>query len=463
MELKLKKIINEYLLLFMLITIIGFFVGCELFEDKTDGGDGYIEDNESYSLSSDWVDNVQGGIAYNYSLSNSELLLGNSNYTAISYSGYRQDSRGDGEVDKDSYCPTVDEIKEDMKILSAMGIRLLRTYDTQQYLHASRVMEAITELKEEDSTFEMYIMLGAWIQCEDAYTSEVDHRVEDLETNTAEINKAIELASTYPDIVKIIAVGNEAMVTWQAHYVPAAIILKWIQFLKAAKTTEVNGMLLPEKTLITSSDNFATWGDQNNYKSETLLSIINEIDFIYLHTYPFHDSHYNSAYWKIASENSCFTDEHKTVYAMNEAFKYAVMQYKLVKTYLEENNIDKPIHIGETGWATTDSNYYGDSGSRAADELKSKLYYKAMKKWSEENNVSLFYFEAFDEPWKGGAAGSESHFGLFTVDGKAKYAIWNLVDDNTFSGLTRGRNEIIKTFGGVEAYLLEDVLPPLVK
>ncbi|GIR81542.1 MAG: hypothetical protein CM15mP83_2680 [Flavobacteriaceae bacterium] len=38
--------------------------------------------------------------------------------------------------------------------------------------------------------------------------------------------------------------------------------------------------------------------------------------------------------------------------------------------------------------------------------------------------VLCFYFEAFDEPWKRGAGKThgiwEKHFGLFTVDGKAK-------------------------------------------
>lgn len=90
-----------------------------------------------------------------------------------------------------------------------------------------------------------------------------------------------------------------------------------------------------------------------------------------------------------------------------------------------------------------------------------------MRDWSAENNVSMFYFEAFDEPWKGGETGSESHFGIFTVDGQAKYAIWDLVDDNTFSGLTRGGNTITKTYNGVledlkEVYWTQDKPNPFI-
>ena len=35
-----------------------------------------------------------------------------------------------------------------------------------------------------------------------------------VNNNEEEINRAIALANKYPDIIKIIAVGNEAMVKW---------------------------------------------------------------------------------------------------------------------------------------------------------------------------------------------------------------------------------------------------------
>jgi hypothetical protein len=65
-------------------------------------------------------------------------ILGNPEYMAISYEGYRQKSR--------SIQPTVEELKEDIRILSAMGIRILRTYNVQMP-HASNVLKAIRELK----------------------------------------------------------------------------------------------------------------------------------------------------------------------------------------------------------------------------------------------------------------------------------------------------------------------------
>ena len=412
------------------------------------------------ALPEQWITEIQQNPKNNYRLENGELLLGNTEYPALSYSGYREHTRGDSLPNKDEYCPTVDQIKEDMRILSAMDVKLIRTYDTQLYKHAFRVLKAINELKQEDPNFVMYVMLGAWIQCKGAYTDQVDHSQEDLVTNKAEMDKAIELAAKYPDIVKIIAVGNEAMVTWQAHYVPAEVILKWVRYAKKAKKDQVNGYQLPDKVLLTSSDNFAPWGGEDNYQDKTLIELIKEVDFISLHTYPFHDTHYNSDFWTKALKGENKTKADKINLAMEAAFERAISQYNLVKNYLKEKNIEKPIHLGETGWATVDDALYHEEGSGATDEIKMKMYYEAIKEWSHNNNVSCFYFEAFNEPWKGGEKGSESHFGLFTVDGKAKYALWHLVDRGKFQGLTRGPNQITKTYGGDYAKLYNDLILP---
>jgi exo-beta-1,3-glucanase (GH17 family) len=39
--------------------------------------------------------------------------------------------------------------------------------------------------------------------------------------------------------------------------------------------------------------------------------------------------------------------------------------------------------------------------------------------WATKSNVTVFFFEAFDEPWKGNPdnpLGAEKHWGLFNVD-----------------------------------------------
>jgi exo-beta-1,3-glucanase (GH17 family) len=47
-------------------------------------------------------------------------------------------------------------------------------------------------------------------------------------------------------------------------------------------------------------------------------------------------------------------------------------------------------------------------------------------------NITTFFFEAFDEDWKGDTndpLGAEKHWGLFTLERKAKLAMQNLYPD----------------------------------
>ncbi|MDG1313468.1 MAG: glycosyl hydrolase family 17 protein [Schleiferiaceae bacterium] len=379
-------------------------------------------------------------------------ILGNPEYRAISFGGYRGKERAKQ--------PTVPQLKEDLKIMSAMGIKMLRTYNLQ-LPHAINVLKAIRELKEEDQAFEMYVILGAWMDCLNAWTDHPDHSIEDATNNESEIQKAVRYANEYPDIVKVIAVGNEAMVHWAASYfVHPSVILKYVNYLQELKKV---GKLSPD-LWITSSDNFASWGGgESDYHLPELEALINAVDYVSAHTYPFHDTHYNSAYWDSpASDEVGYSDHDRVLSAMQRAAFYAQGQYESVKSYVHGIDPEKPIHIGETGWSSVSVGLYGNNGSFAADEYKQALYHQAMRDWTEAEGISCFYFEAFDEQWKdpNHTDGSENHFGLITLDGKAKYALWESVDNGDFEGLLRGGNTITKSFEGDTTAMLQTVSAP---
>lgn len=381
-------------------------------------------------------------------------ILGNPDYLAISYGGYRERSR--------DVQPTIEQLKEDMLILSAMGVKFLRTYNVQ-LPHASNVLKAIRELKNERSGFEMYVMLGAWIDCKNAWTDLApDHDVES-EQNEGEIARAVGLANEYQDIVKVLAVGNEAMVKWaESYYVQPAVILKWVLHLQELKKAGK----IHKDLWITSSDDFSSWGGgDNSYHTEDLEKLIKAVDYISMHTYPFHNSHYNPEFWYVPETDNQLSDLEKVDRAMLRARDFASAQYKAVSDYVESLGVDKPIHIGETGWATKSNGHYGPKGSKATDEYKQGLYFKHMREWTNNTGISCFYFEAFDEQWKdaGNPKGSENHFGLFTLDGQAKYPVWDLLDNGTFEGLTRNGNAIVKTFDGDLDALLNKVQTPPVQ
>ena len=381
-------------------------------------------------------------------------ILGNPDYLAISYGGYRQKSR--------DIQPTIPQLKEDMKILAAMGIKILRTYNVQLQ-QAPNLLKAITELKKEDPAFEMYVMLGAWIDCQNAWTDKVPNHEVESEQNVGEIDRAVALAKAYPDIVKIIAVGNEAMVRWATSYfVRPNVILKWINHLQDLKTSGE----LSKDLWITSSDDFSSWGGGDlSYRTPDLEALIKAVDYISMHTYPMHNSHYNPAFWVVPENEYEWSDSEKIESVMQRALDFATNQYDGVVNYMKSLGVNKPVHIGETGWATISNEHYGASGSKAADEYKSGRYFQLIRDWSYKAKVSCFYFEAFDEQWKdaNNEGGSENHFGLINGKGQAKYAIWNLVDEGVFNGLTRDGKAISKTYNGKKEDLLSEVLVPPLK
>lgn len=373
-------------------------------------------------------------------------LLGNPEYPAICYGGYRGVSRSEQ--------PSIAQLKVDMRIMHAMGIRFLRTYNVQ-FPHASNVVKAIDALKQEDPSFEMYVMLGAWIDCAGAWTDAPNHNEQDFEANQTEIERAVSLAQQHPDIVKVIAVGNEAMVHWAASYfVAPGVILHWVNHLQGLKAQGE----LPSDLWVTSSDNFASWGGgEAAYHNEDLEALVRAVDFVSVHTYPFHDTHYNPVFWNQGAEPDSSIQQ-----AMQRAIAYSQNQFASVVDYIQRIDSSKKVHIGETGWASVSDGFYGPEGSRAADEYKQALFYHGMREWTQSAGISCFFFEAFDEPWKsaGNPTDSENHFGLFSVNGEAKFALWPLVEQGVFEGMTRNGHTIKSTYDGQRELLDRHVLRP---
>ena len=319
-------------------------------------------------------------------------ILGNSDYPMIAYSGFRGNSR-DTE-------PTIEQIKEDLQLLAGRGYKVIKTYDLQHEF-ASNVLKSIRELKAADENFEMYVMLGTWIECHNAWTEHKNHDRGNSEKNCAEIDAAISLASEYSDIVKIISVGNEARVHW-AHwnFVQPKEILTWVKVLR----TFIDSGDLDSDLWITSSDNYAAWGGDERYQTEDLKELVNAVDYISVHVYPYITI-------ETLPENTDIVE-----YTLGTA----VDHFMKVKEYLNSIGVDKAVHIGETGWASKASNFL----SNISNEENQAAYYTAIKNFGKHSSTSICLFSAFDESWKckWDANDHENNFGIFNIDRTAKKA-----------------------------------------
>jgi len=288
---------------------------------------------------------------------------------AICYSGYRAGQSPDTGV-----YPSYEEIYEDLLILQK-NWTYLRLYDCT--IHAETVLKVI-----EKEQLKFKVMLGAYIGaelnnfgCPWGKIYSVDELKQNKINNLKQIRKLIKLATQYPDIVFSLSAGNEASVDWTDHYVPVEKLISYVKLIK-------NNTIQP----VTFCENYIPWYDK-------LKPLVDEVDFISIHTYPV---------W-----------EYKNIH---EAMAYTKQNYDSIALRYPH----KPVVITEAGWATQ-SNGRGIRQDNVGEDFQT-IYYNDLLKWSNKEGVLTFIFEAFDEPWKGSPEPlePEKHWGLFTVERKPK-------------------------------------------
>jgi exo-beta-1,3-glucanase (GH17 family) len=231
---------------------------------------------------------------------------------------------------------------------------LIRTYGADK--HSEDILQVISREK-----INLKVMLGAWLDGEPGNEA----------ANSQQINNCIRLANEYGDVVIAVNVGNEILVHWSNHKVPEDEVIQYVRQVQQAVQVPV-----------TVADDFMYWRDHGG-------KLAGVVDFVTMHTYPV---------WGRQD--------------IDTAMLSTISTYESVKKALP----DKTVIIGEAGWPSyTEGEFHAP---QAGDEKKQKRYYQELHAWAEKNQVTVFYFEAFDEPWKG--KGTEGHWGLFTEGRKAK-------------------------------------------
>ena len=288
---------------------------------------------------------------------------------AVAYSGFREGQhpdRGNGANN-----PTPGQILEDLQILLDHDFDLIRLYDAGE--NSRTTLEII---RREDLPIK--VLLGTWLDAEVSNHEGCPWLDEPIPTaklaantvaNKAELERGIALAREFDDIVVAVNVGNEALVSWTDHMVPLPRMIDYVRQVKAAIEQPV-----------TVAENYEWWIQDGK-------PLAAELDFVGVHTYPA---------W-----------EEKTI---DEGLSYTIENMNAVHAALPGAS----LAILEAGWATTASEF----GERASEANQAR-YFDDLFGWARDANVTVFFFEAFDEPWKGDpndAMGAEKHWGLFFVD-----------------------------------------------
>lgn len=284
---------------------------------------------------------------------------------AICYSGFREGQQPGG------LYPSYDEVKEDLLILQS-NWKYLRLYDCDE--HGETVLNVVKQEK-----LDFKIMMGAYIGAEmnnfgcpwgGGVFSE-EQLEQNRKKNSSNIQKLIDLANKYPEIIFSLSVGNEACVDWTDHYVPVERVVEYVIMVKEKV-----------KQPVTFCENYVPW----LHKLQPLAKVV---DFISIHTYPV---------W-----------EYKHIH---ESLEYTKNNFYAVA----EKYPDKPVIITEAGWSTN-SNGRGIN-PEIVNEENQKIYYDDLMEWTNAEHILTFVFEAFDEDWKGSPEPlePEKHWGLFKIN-----------------------------------------------
>ena len=259
--------------------------------------------------------------------------------------------------------PSVAEIREDLKLMLPHW-NLLRVYGSTGF--AETLLKVI-----HDDGLDMKVVLGVWIAPNAA------------EANRGEVDAAIRLTAAFPRIVVAVSVGNETRIHWSAHRTPYDTLLVNVRRVRA-------GVAVP----VTVADDFNYWN-----KPESLV-LSAEIDFIMMHAHPMWNG---LQLW--------------------DALDWLRSQVDAVQAW----HPHRAVILGETGWATS----VHDQGEQAElikgkpGEAEQKIFHDEVRAWGASENQAIFFFEAFDENWKGGdhPGEVEKHWGLFRADRSPKKAV----------------------------------------
>ncbi len=329
-------------------------------------------------------------IGTNYSFKARSISnLTNTWVNCISYSPYRN-----GQAPFGGAVPSASQILQDLHILAKNNNwPMLRGYE------ACPTTELTLRLIASNNIPLKYILC--------TYVGE--DGAQSLEANENNVTNCIRLANQYSDIIAGVIVGNETQDSWALVPVPASNLILMIRRIRSN---------IPQP--VTVADHWYWWygGDPNGGNAPVIAA---EIDFIMAHIYPVMEELING------QPNGVNLDGTGPRICITNALQRTIIEYNAVQNRFP----DKYIAIGECGWPTHGLFIYlNQSRTTPGDTCCSnqQTYYKQIISWAQSNNILAFWFEAFDESFKGSQSNVEPHWGLFTTNDQryAKPAVTNL-------------------------------------
>ena len=316
---------------------------------------------------------------------------------AVNYEPYRTSNRATETI-------TDANVLQDLQLMSAAGIGLIRLFDSSDEI-ASRTLRLI-----QANGLNIKVQLGAYMNTFEYWNFSAAQQATIQAANNDELARCVALANSYPNIVEAVSVGNETMVGWSI--VPIST-KQMAAYLKTVRSQIAQP--------ITTDDDWGFYSNTNLHHAaaNTTADVFAQIDFASMHTYASTGVLYDLFDWR---QQGVAAGSSRAAAMMTAAMGKTQSDYNAVRSWLNASGkASMPVSIGETGWKATDSGGSNGQYRFTASPVNQAMYYGNLASWKNSGAApsNIFYFEAFDEPWKG----SDDKWGLFNVGRQARYSI----------------------------------------
>ncbi|KAJ9647748.1 glycoside hydrolase 3 protein [Coniosporium apollinis] len=274
-----------------------------------------------------------------------------------------------GTKNADGSCKTTADYQADFDaIYAASGSTLVRGYSASDCDAAARILPAAASKG-------FKAVLGVW---------------PDVPSSLAADTAALQAhAWRYPDQLYAVTVGSEAL--YRGNFTGEELLEK------------INGVkaVLPPGVRVGTADSWNKWADGTGDAV-----VRGGVDIIMVNAF---------AYWQAQEIGN----------ATKTYFHDIARAFERIQDI--SGSFDRPeLWNGETGWPKDGGS---DFGAALASTVNAHTYFQTavcgMLAW----NVDVFYFEAFDEPWKprsegdNGVSADETHWGAMTAGREVSYAV----------------------------------------
>ncbi len=344
---------------------------------------------------------------------------------AASYSPFRTTNR-------DAEIPTEANIKQDLDLLHASGVGLIRLFDSQ-----AKTSALILKVISENPLLDLKVHLGAYVNTFEYWGQSASEQASIQAGNSEELARCVALANSYPDIVEAVSVGNETMVSWSIVPISTRQMAAYVRTVRSQIVQPV-----------TSDDDwsFYSGGLPHHPAENQAAEVLAELDFVSMHTYAHEAAKFDLFDWR---QKSASAGPERANAMMVAAMTKTKQDYAGVRSFMDSVGKAKlPIVIGETGWKGVDSGGSNGQYRYYASPANQRRYIGDLLLWADGLRAggslrNVFYFEAFDEPWKGG----DDKWGLFNVSRQARYAIQgqNLKKEVVTAGATYAYEPVSST------------------